>query len=98
MGLPLMLDLQVAQWQPKGKSVVGDKLAGTLCGATSKQAVEDAIDGIPDSALSQIGGKSAVHNILANLLTPDVDLDGDDEADAISVAAHFVASRIDTED
>ena len=62
---------------------------GQICGVITKEDLEAALDAVPEETLKDIGGKAAVQNILNNLLTPDIDTDGDDEADAISVALDF---------
>ncbi len=87
------IQIKITQAQVTG-TVTDDKewkttKGGQVCGVITKEALEAALDAVPEETLKDIGGKAAVQNILNNLLTPDIDTDGDDEADAISVALDF---------
>ncbi len=87
------IEIKITQAQVRGDTA-DDKTwmstkNGQICGVITKEALSAALDAVPEETLKDIGGKSAVQNILNNLLTPDIDTDGDDEADAISVALDF---------
>lgn len=62
---------------------------GQICGVITKEDLDAAVDAIPEETLKDLGGKATVQNLLNSLLAPDIDTDGDDEADAISVALDF---------
>ena len=65
--------------------------SGKLCGVISKASLVDAVNAIPDETLQSLGGKATVLSLLESLLAPDIDTDGDDVEDAISVALELEA-------
>ena len=62
---------------------------GKICGVITKDDLDSAVDAIPEETLASLGGKATVKSLIDSLLPPDIDTDGDDEADAISVALDF---------
>lgn len=89
----LEIKIKITQAQLKGDTKADDKWTetknGKVCGVITKENLSQALDAIPEEQLKELGGKAAVQNILDSLLTADIDTDGDDEADAISVALDF---------
>jgi hypothetical protein len=62
---------------------------GLVCGAMTKKSLKDAIDALPAEELAKLGGKEVVLGLLDQLLKPDIDIDGDDKPDLISIALEF---------
>jgi len=65
---------------------------GLICGVWAKDDLEAAIDAIPDKELASLGGKDVVKQIIAGVLTADLDLDGDGTKESISALIAFDAT------
>ena len=62
---------------------------GLVCGAMTKQSLKDAVDALPPEEVAKLGGKDVVLGLLDSLLKPDIDIDGDNKPDLISLALEF---------
>ncbi len=62
---------------------------GLVCGAMTKKSLQDAVNALPAEELAKLGGKETVLSLLDQLLKPDIDIDGDDKPDLISIALEF---------
>ncbi len=70
-----------AQWQTT--------TGGMHCGAVTKTALLAGIDMLPTSVLAQIGDAATVKALIAGIVKPDLDLDGDGIKESISFAMAF---------
>ena len=66
-----------------------------LCGVLSKKDLDAAIDAVPDEVLKGVGfDKATIKSLVAGVLKPDIDLSGDGESDAISVALGMTTAPV----
>lgn len=89
----IILTLKISQAKLQGEVAGTTKWEGTkkglICGAVVKKDIEAAIDAVPDEQLAKLMDKATLKGLLATLLVPDIDVDGDGTKEAVSVAIKF---------
>jgi len=96
------INLKLTITKPQVSATVSDKdtwkntKAARMCGTITKDDLNAAIDAVPDDVLKQIGDKATVKSLVAGILKPDIDADGDGTKESISVSLDFetVAGQI----
>ena len=94
LNLPLVginLSLKISKAQISGTVTDKDNWKTTkdakLCGVIGKEDLNKAIDAVPPELLEEVGfDKATVKSLVGSILKPDIDTDGDNEPDAISIA------------
>ncbi len=74
---------------PDGKAIQG--MAGALGGAVPTPVIVDIINAMDDSVFASFGGKAGALTMVQQLLTVDIDTDGDGTKDASSIGLRFSA-------
>ncbi len=88
VGIDLKLRISRAQISADVTDATGWKTSkGMLCGVIAEEDLSAAIDAVPDEVLAETGfDKATIKSLIAGVLKPDIDTDGDNTPDAISVA------------
>jgi len=97
VGGPMDLPLNKVQLKAtvSGPSSWVSSKSGLLCGALAKTDLDKAIDAVPDADFKQLGlDKATVKMLLAGILKPDIDVDGDGSAESISAAFSFETPKV----
>jgi hypothetical protein len=88
LGARLEADASTARIEGPG---LAPEIAGRLCAAVPAADLLLAVDTLPEATVTKYGGRELIRDYVARALEPDLDADGDGNADSVSMALRFVA-------
>jgi hypothetical protein len=84
------LDAKVSDAEVVGPGL-GPRLDGRLCAAVPKADLLLAVDTLPAETIAKFGGAEFVKNVVDGIVKPDLDANGDGDADSVSMALEWTA-------